>query len=502
MKPKKNKKATPEEALRASCEAELGVHPDYARVRENLDVEAIARAGAAKQMMTVTALSDPTRRRSVAATVCLVLAVLVLIPAVAVGSFVIARMTMGDEPPAVEPPADTNNGMVPPLSGDSTTVIPPVQSGPHESATGELPPEPVGNGTLDSAAINVLAESLFDLSSSYATKNILTELDTSLLTNYALFLRMDHLPAEGLSGDMPATLWVEDYDLWEGLFPNLSGGTYEDYSVLDVSLRDYNSMFFEKHSLLILFTEGRSGSVRYRIDELKVNREYVKTTLTVGVPAANTMDIAHWCIIIPVGKSESGETNRPVYLETREVPMDSFEEFVTIAPEVYRGLWFQGSIEGSYERDGYLYGRIDRNREKQSWEFPRTHTVTAFEEWRALYGGMWDSSMHKGFYEGIRSIDEDFFAEKSLVIAYVEEPSGSIHHRVDGVTAAGGSLAVKIISLYAGGSDDVGVWAIIIPIDKELDSLSVTLELTEQSCTWEEYEAWPEWQDWEEWSGD
>ena len=106
MKRKRNEKATPEEALRASCEEGLGFELNYTRVREKLDVESVARAGAAKKALSApTPTPTPTPvppRRSAVATVCLVLAVLILTPAIAVGSFLIARTSMGDEPPAEE----------------------------------------------------------------------------------------------------------------------------------------------------------------------------------------------------------------------------------------------------------------------------------------------------------------------------------------------------------------------------------------------------------------
>ena len=96
----RRKKATPEESLRASCEEGMGVELDYTRVRERLDVAAITRAGAGRK-----AASSPTPipavppRRSAIPAVCLVLAVLILTPALAVGSFLIARSTMDPAPP-------------------------------------------------------------------------------------------------------------------------------------------------------------------------------------------------------------------------------------------------------------------------------------------------------------------------------------------------------------------------------------------------------------------
>ena len=76
MKKKRTEKATPEEVLRKSCEEGLGVELDYTRVRKKLDVDAVARVGAAQKALSATPAATPiTPRRSVAATVCLVLAV-------------------------------------------------------------------------------------------------------------------------------------------------------------------------------------------------------------------------------------------------------------------------------------------------------------------------------------------------------------------------------------------------------------------------------------------
>lgn len=370
--------------------------------------------------------------------------------------------------------------------------------------------EPAGSvSPLSPDEVTGLSDTLFDLNGSYATENGLNDPDRShYAEHHTLFLRMDHLPAEIAEAEQPAKLWVEEYDLWQSLFPDLASHTNESYSVLDVSLSNYDDRFFENHSLLILFTEGRSGSVRYRLENTAANHEYVKVTLTAGVPAANTMDIAYWCVMIPVAKPKSGETNRPVYLETQDVPMDSFEEFVTLSPEVYRGLWFWSSRSGSYERDGYLYGRISHNEAKGSWDFPCAEAVTSFEEWQAIYGGyvQYDPSvypLHQGFQEGIDAIDEDFFEQKSLAVVYVDAWSGSHHHRVEKVMAQDGSLHIQISNLCSpAGDDDMGYWAILIPIDKDLDALPLTVERGEVYPSWEEWDALPENQYWAEWYGE
>ena len=505
----RRRKATPEESLRASCEEGMGVELDYTRVRERLDVEAITRAGAGRKAASSPApIPAVPPRRSAIPAVCLVLAVLILTPALAVGGFLIARMTMGDEPPVEETPTDTNGNILLPPMGDpeneSNILIPPLETLPEETTEANadelLPPgEIVSPHVLGAEALEALRDALFDLSSSYATQNDLYDSNSSLdAERHTLFLRMNHLPAEIADAEQPTMLWVEDHDLWRSLFPSLSSHTNESYSVLDTALCGYNSRFFDSHSLLILFTEGRSGSIRYRLEDTSANREYVMATLTAGVPAANTMDIAYWCVMVPVAKPKGGETNRPVYLKTHEVAMDSFENFASPSPEVYRGLWFYGYSDGSYERDGYLYGRMANALEiRQTWTYPKTEIFTSYEDWQTRYGGCYTKYMRKTFYEGLCAINEDFFAQKSLLVVYLEEGSGSIHHRVDGVTTEDGVLNVKVTSLNAGGSDDMGQWAILIPIDKKLDSLPVELELGEQLCTWEEYEALPELQDWD-----
>ena len=368
---------------------------------------------------------------------------------------------------------------------------------PAEETTETNPGEIVTPLILGAEALEALRDTSFDLDGSYATPNDLYDPNRSLdAERHVLFLRTDHLPAEIADAEQPTMLWVEELDLWQDLFPSLSSHINDSYSVLDTALCGYNSQFFDDHSLLILFTEGRSGSVRYRLEDTSANRESVNVTLTAGVPAANTMDIAYWCVMVPVAKPKSGETNRPVYLKTHEVAMDSLEDFASPSPEAYRGLWFYGYSDGSYERDGYLYGRLANVLELwQTWDYPRTEIFTSYEDWQARYSGCYTKHMRKTFYEGLCAINEDFFAQKSLLVVYLEEGSGSIHHRVDGVTTEDGVLNVKITSLNAGGSDDMGQWAILIPIDKKLDSLPVELELGEQLCTWEEYEALPELQD-------
>ena len=143
MKKNRNEKASPEEILRASCEEGLGVELDYTRVREKLDVDAITRAGAAKKALSAPAPTPTHPRRAAAVTGFAVRAALVLIPAVAVGSFLIARMTMGDEPPVVE--ILTN--------ADGEIILPPAGNGENPEGT-----ETVGESAEDTEPVEGTVE--------------------------------------------------------------------------------------------------------------------------------------------------------------------------------------------------------------------------------------------------------------------------------------------------------------------------------------------------------
>ena len=545
MKKRNTKKSSPEEAFLRSAEERMDIELNYGLIQDQLDTAEIVRVGAARQAAkTDTFTLRPTAvKASRGPSVTVVLAsVLAVITAVGFGGFLIAKQAGKTTPPTSDPhgrppltdsvgdsvtdrgtlPEESSSGVSPNGTTDRTSGLESTQ--PEEPSDEPTPGETHNNldpgfemtepedtlseetlphlpplSSVDPDGLDRLSDAVFDLNSSYATDNNLHDPCRALSAEYyVLFLRMNLVPAEITEVGKPSMLWVEEYDLWQRYFPSLSAHTNENNSVLDISLSGYNARFFEDHSLLILFTEGRSGSVRYRLDDTAANHVYAKATLTAGVPEANTLDIAYWCVMIPVAKPKSGETNRTVYLETRDTAMESFEEFVTLSPEIYRGLWFHGYHDGSYERDGYLYGRIGNLPEIwQTVDHPDAETFTSYEEWQARYGGCYTYLLNKAFYEGICGIDEAFFTQKSLVVAYVVEPSGSIHHRVDGVTAEDGSLTVKITSLDAGGNDDMGYWAILIPIDKELDSLPITLKLAGQYYTWDEYEALPEWQNWE-----
>ena len=443
----RRKKATPEESLRASCEEGMGVELDYTRVRERLDVEAITRAGAGRK-----AASSPTPipavppRRSAIPAVCLVLAVLILTPALAVGSFLIARSTMDPMPPD-EGPIGTLDDM------------PPLGTSPDQSVTPGgstiVTPRPITPNTTGEAWGN-----LFDLSASYTTDDV-------------LFLRAEHLDPALTDGTLPAVLTIHEPEEWR----QFCGDATLD---LTAGSGETTEEFLAKFSLQIIITEGRSGSIRYRLEEVytsigKVHRAW---ELVAEVPLALTMDIVHWCVVIPVSKAEA---EMPMMeLTMRDEPMWDVEAPDDVITDIMINpyqLWFESD---SYAQNGCLYGRLGYN---DHWNYPHIMAVNTYAEWESLYLGCTASSVSDGgFTEGLAALDEAFFAEQSLLILYREESSGSNRHRVDQVIVEDGTVTVTLTTLEPEiFTCDMAYWAILIPIDK--GSANLPVEIVEKSET-------------------
>ncbi len=446
MKHKKAPKPTPEESLRHTCEEGMGLDLNYSEIRDRLDTAEIARVGKVRQTAAKTPATAPAPRRAVPA-ILLVLAVLILTPALAVGSFLIARSTM-----------DSN------IPKETVNPIPPFGTNPDQSFTPSDPtvmiPRPIAPNTSGEKWGNV-----FNLSESYAT-------DT------ALFLRAEHLNSALTEGTLPAVLTVSDAEEWKSFYGDVYTEDIPGQGLLD-GLNGLTWEFFQNHSLQVIITEGRSGSIRYSLEETfiplgKVHRSW---ELVAQVPLALTMDIVHWCIVIPVSKAEA---EIPVLLSMREVheiePGNPNIPDTVITPDSDL-LWFEYA---SYARNGCLYGRIGYN---PDGTYPRTRSVSTLAEWQILYQSCSEVS-DQGFAEGLTALDEAFFTEQSLLILYVEEGSGSYRHRVDEVAVEDGTVTVTLVTLKPEiYTCDMAYWAILIPIDKGSAELPVEIAERQETMT-------------------
>ena len=439
MKKKRNEKATPEEVLRAFCEEELGVEPDYTRVRERLDVDTVTRAAAAKKALSAPAPTPVPSRRSAVATVFLVLAVLILTPAIAVGSFVIVRMTMGDEPPVEEILPNTNGEILLPPAGDA--------EGTEDTEGGDsvwIPPvETLPDG-------EEAWENLFDLSESYATDGV-------------LYLRADHLDPDMGQGVYPSIVKIRNSHDWENF---IGEEPISDDPALQDFFTNISADYFVETNLLVLITQGRSGSIRYRLDEMYEASGALHLFVAADVPPALTMDIVHWCIVIPL---DSEDVGKRLMLSWKDEPTEEMTDPL---------LYFQGYGDGSYAENGYLYGRIGQ---VDGMTFPHTQVVSSFAEWQAMLDPscLEDPNLDADFVAGLDRYNEEFFTEGSLIILYLEEGSGSIRHSIGLVGIEKDQLSVtvttKIPEVF---TDDMAYWAILIPISKEYADLPLEVEYT------------------------
>lgn len=83
------------------------------------------------------------------------------------------------------------------------------------------------------------------------------------------------------------------------------------------------------------------------------------------------------------------------------------------------------------------------------------------------FGGEWEDG--HSFLENTKSYTEEFFKEKSVVLVYLSEPSGSFRHKVNSVTKKNGIAEISISTVIPEPpyTEDVGIWFITIAVDKD-----------------------------------
>lgn len=83
------------------------------------------------------------------------------------------------------------------------------------------------------------------------------------------------------------------------------------------------------------------------------------------------------------------------------------------------------------------------------------------------------------FIEHCNKYDDKFFEENSLILALLEEPSGSIRHKVEAITKKGDTFNVDIYTIEPTcGTDDMAQWHIISEVKKDTgisDTSNVTV---------------------------
>lgn len=72
------------------------------------------------------------------------------------------------------------------------------------------------------------------------------------------------------------------------------------------------------------------------------------------------------------------------------------------------------------------------------------------------------------FSDGMQAYDDGFFSDNQLLILYLQEPSGSIRHKITDTPISGGKLSVAVESIVPEeGTDDLADWFIILELAKD-----------------------------------
>ncbi len=84
--------------------------------------------------------------------------------------------------------------------------------------------------------------------------------------------------------------------------------------------------------------------------------------------------------------------------------------------------------------------------------------------------GEWEDGHY--FLENTKGYTEEFFKEKSIVLVYLSEPSGSFRHKVNSVTKKNGIAEISISTVIPEPpyTEDVGIWFITVAVDKDFIS--------------------------------
>ncbi len=99
------------------------------------------------------------------------------------------------------------------------------------------------------------------------------------------------------------------------------------------------------------------------------------------------------------------------------------------------------------------------------WIDSLSELETYVNEYEDIFDFGWDDP---SFRDHIEQYDEEFFAEFHLFFIVVDEPSGSIRHGVEEITAEEGILNIHMSrSIPEVGTTDMACWHVVVELDKE-----------------------------------
>ena len=219
----------------------------------------------------------------------------------------------------------------------------------------------------------------------------------------------------------------------------------------------YDEAYFAERDLIVVFLEEGSGSIRHKVN--KVSRDDTTGQWTIDIeriiPDGGTDDMAGWKIFIEPPKKMRVQEGDVFHIDG-----------CTVAP-------LPLSVFGYYW-GGVQYVRT--NGRAPDAEFPSSLIIRSkqelldyYENNKAYYNmdSSWDES--PAFRDAIERYDDAYFAERELLIVLMEEPSGSIRHKVNriwDVFVEGKRVYNISITSFKSmrGDDDMAQWHILIEL--------------------------------------
>ena len=269
---------------------------------------------------------------------------------------------------------------------------------------------------------------------------------------------------------------------------------YSDTTVgfLDACDR-YDDAFFEKNDLILVLTEEPSGSIRHTVESVQGDAVGgLEIVIGRTCPYVATCDMAEWHIMIEVAKDPAHPgRDLAVTLEDIVYDPDPFETApptepapadTTAAPTkpANGACAFQSQIirtNGWSEGTVYPVVTVVKNRAELDEYYKNNKDLYSFDN---AYGD--DCAV--SFLDACGRYDDAFFDAHELVLVALQEGSGSIRHRLTGVSAVNGGLRIDIQSVCPSPCTcDMAQWHVFVELEKgvapDAEKISVATEATE-----------------------
>lgn len=247
-----------------------------------------------------------------------------------------------------------------------------------------------------------------------------------------------------------------ELDCYLDTFP-YPDASWDNEPTLIQACERYNEEYFAERDLIIVFLMEGSGSIRHQVNAVYRNSATGEWAIDIEriIPDVGTDDEAWWTIFIEPAKDmrvQEGDVFHIDGLTFSPLPLSVF----------------------GYHWGGVQYVRT--NGRAPDAEFPSSLIIRSKQElWeyyennKAYYNmdSSWDES--PAFRDAIKRYNDAYFAERELLIVLMEEPSGSIRHKVNcmwDVFVEGKRVYNISITSFKSmrGDDDMAQWHILIEL--------------------------------------